>query len=337
MASDEVVTHVRFHRFADCARTAFLESSRRSGDFATAGVAVAVTMADGVIASAKAAFVSVTDVPLVLDLTPEVRGEGPQSRWAGAIEAVREFVTPDADIHASADYRPRPDGGDRMSHAHPASEDTEALHIVTVRVNGVARTASVPARRLLSDFLRADLGLTGTHVGCEHGVCGACTVLVDGAPMRSCLMFAISAMPHEITTVEGLGDVAGSVLASGGERLSPVQAAFAECHALQCGFCTPGFLTTVTAYLADNPDPTPEAARAAISGNLCRCTGYQNIVKAVCRAAELRRALPAATPEPNAGNAGNASPEPNAGNAGGASPEPSAGNATPEPNAGNAS
>ena len=125
--------------------------------------------------------------------------------------------------------------------------------------------------------------------------------------------------------------------ASGGERLSPVQAAFAECHALQCGFCTPGFLTTVTAYLADNPDPTPEAARAAISGNLCRCTGYQNIVKAVCRAAELRRALPAATPEPNAGNAGNASPEPNAGNAGDASPEPNAGNATPEPNAGNAS
>ena len=224
-----------------------------------------------------------------------------------------------------------------MSHAHPASEDTEALHIVTVRVNGVARTASVPARRLLSDFLRADLGLTGTHVGCEHGVCGACTVLVDGAPMRSCLMFAISAMPHEITTVEGLGDVAGSVLASGGERLSPVQAAFAECHALQCGFCTPGFLTTVTAYLADNPDPTPEAARAGPSGNLCRCTGYQNIVKAVCRAAELRRALPAATPEPNAGNAGNASPEPNAGNAGDASPEPNAGNATPEPNAGNAS
>lgn len=105
LASDEVVTHVRFQRFADCARTAFLESSRRSGDFATAGVAVAVTMADGVIASAKAAFVSVTDVPLVLDLTPEVRGEGPQSRWAGAIEAVREFVTPDADIHASADYR----------------------------------------------------------------------------------------------------------------------------------------------------------------------------------------------------------------------------------------
>jgi len=152
---------------------------------------------------------------------------------------------------------------------------------ISLRVNGVTRTASAPARRLLSDFLRHDLGLTGTHVGCEHGVCGACTVLVDGQPMRACLMFAVSAQRHEVTIFVGIGDDP--------ENLSPVQQAFTECHALQCGFCTPGFVTTITAYLEDNPDPTPEQAREAISGNLCRCTGYQNIVSAVCRAAEIRR------------------------------------------------
>jgi carbon-monoxide dehydrogenase small subunit len=133
------------------------------------------------------------------------------------------------------------------------------------------------ADRLLSDALRHDLGLTGTHVGCEHGVCGACTVLVDGAPVRACLMFAVSAVDAEITTVEGLARTDGS--------LSPVQQAFRECHGLQCGFCTPGFLTTITAGLAENPHPTEEEAREMVSGNLCRCTGYQNIVKAVQKAA----------------------------------------------------
>ncbi|HEY7717160.1 MAG TPA: (2Fe-2S)-binding protein [Pedococcus sp.] len=165
---------------------------------------------------------------------------------------------------------------------------TEQLHDVTVHVNGVAHTARVPARRLLSDFLRHDLGLTGTHVGCEHGVCGACTVLVDGAPMRSCLMFAVTAADHRITTVEGLGDAPDARPCATGERMNPAQQAFAECHGLQCGFCTPGFLTTVTAYLEDNPEPTEAQAREAISGNLCRCTGYQNIVKSVLRAAEIR-------------------------------------------------
>ena len=158
---------------------------------------------------------------------------------------------------------------------------TEQQHEVTITVNGVRRSATAPARRLLSDFLRHDLGLTGTHVGCEHGVCGACTVLVDGRPMRSCLMFAVSAQAHEITTVEGI--------CNDPEAMSPVQQAFAECYGLQCGFCTPGFITTITAYLEDNLDPTPEEAREAISGNRCRCTGYQNIVKAVGRAAEIRR------------------------------------------------
>ena len=152
-----------------------------------------------------------------------------------------------------------------------------------MRVNGVMHTAMAPARRLLSDFLRHELRLTGTHVGCEHGVCGACTVLVDGAPMRSCLMFAVTAQDYEITTVEGLAPVEGT----GVSTMSPVQQAFIESHGLQCGFCTPGFLTTITAYLQENPEPTEADAREAISGNLCRCTGYQNIVKAVLRAAEI--------------------------------------------------
>ena len=158
---------------------------------------------------------------------------------------------------------------------------TEQLLDLRVRVNGVTRSAQAPARRLLSDFLRHDLGLTGTHVGCEHGVCGACTVLVDGAPVRSCLMLAVSAQGSRITTVEGLTRDDG--------ELGPVQQAFRECHGLQCGFCTPGFLTTITAGIAANPEPTRAEAQEMIAGNLCRCTGYQNIVAAVQRAAELAR------------------------------------------------
>jgi aerobic carbon-monoxide dehydrogenase small subunit len=154
-------------------------------------------------------------------------------------------------------------------------------HEVRLTVNGAARTAAVPARRLLSDCLRHDLGLTGTHVGCEHGVCGACTVLLDGIPVRSCLMLAVSADGAQITTVEGLAAPDGT--------LSAVQQAFTECHGLQCGFCTPGFLTTITAALQANPDPTEEQAREIIGGNLCRCTGYQNIIASVLRAAELTR------------------------------------------------
>ncbi|HET7355737.1 MAG TPA: (2Fe-2S)-binding protein [Nocardioidaceae bacterium] len=155
---------------------------------------------------------------------------------------------------------------------------TETPMHLSLVVNGTRREVEVPARRLLSDVLRHDLGLTGTHVGCEHGVCGACTVLVDGAPMRSCLLFAVSVEGAEVTTVEGCRAADGS--------LGPVQAAFRDCHALQCGFCTPGFVTTVTAYLRENRAPTETEAREAISGNLCRCTGYQNIVAAVLKAAE---------------------------------------------------
>jgi carbon-monoxide dehydrogenase small subunit len=161
------------------------------------------------------------------------------------------------------------------------NEPPPGLFDVSLVVNGVPRRARVPARRLLSDFLRHDLRLTGTHVGCEHGVCGACTVLVDGVPARSCLMLAVTADGARVTTVEGLARPDGT--------LSPVQQAFADCHGLQCGFCTPGFLTTITAALAENPSPSPDEAREIIGGNLCRCTGYQNIVQSVLRAAELAR------------------------------------------------
>jgi carbon-monoxide dehydrogenase small subunit len=166
------------------------------------------------------------------------------------------------------------------------SEQTRAQageHVVAIRllVNGTEHRVELPARRLLSDALRYDLGLTGTHVGCEHGVCGACTVLLDGQPVRSCLLLAATVDGCRITTVEGL-------TGPGGEP-HPVQRAFKECHGLQCGFCTPGFLTTIAAYLEQNPQPSEDDAREAIAGNLCRCTGYQNIVASVLRAAELRR------------------------------------------------
>ena len=143
-------------------------------------------------------------------------------------------------------------------------------------VNGVVRRAEVEPRLTLADFLRGDCGLTGTHLGCEHGVCGACTVLLDGAAVRACLIFAVQVDGAEVTTVEGLGD---------GDELTPVQAAFRDCHGLQCGFCTPGFVVSVTAYLRDHPDPSDDEIREALSGNLCRCTGYQGIIKAVRQAA----------------------------------------------------
>ena len=158
------------------------------------------------------------------------------------------------------------------------SVDTERTVVLTV--NGVPHEVTLPVRRLLSDALRHDLGLTGTHVGCEHGVCGACTVLVDGAPMRSCLMLAVQAAGAQLQTVEGLAADDGT--------LHPVQEAFRECHALQCGFCTPGFLTTIAAGLEkrDNAaELTEEEVDDMVGGNLCRCTGYANIKKAVRHAA----------------------------------------------------
>jgi carbon-monoxide dehydrogenase small subunit len=160
--------------------------------------------------------------------------------------------------------------------AEPAAEE---LLDLTVVVNGVPRHAKAPARRLLSDFLRHDLRLTGTHVGCEHGVCGACTVLVDGQPMRSCLMFAVTAQAHEVTTVEGLGGL---------DSMGPVQQAFIECHGLQCGFCTTGMVMSAVDLVNRHPKASEARIREEIEGNLCRCTGYMNIVAAAKRAAQLQ-------------------------------------------------
>ena len=148
---------------------------------------------------------------------------------------------------------------------------------ISVTINGRQRGATVETRTHLADFLRQQLGLTGTHLGCEHGVCGACTVLVDGDAVRSCLMLAVQADGHEVTTVEGL--------AASTTKLHPIQEAFWKHHGLQCGFCTPGMMISIVAFLKDNPDPTEAEVREAISGNICRCTGYQGIVAAALDAA----------------------------------------------------
>ena len=149
---------------------------------------------------------------------------------------------------------------------------------IEVRVNGTARRAAVEPRLTLADFLRERCQLTGTHLGCEHGVCGACTVLLDGEAVRACLVFAVQADGAEVTTIEGIAGPDG--------ELSPVQAAFRDHHGLQCGFCTPGFVVSATAFLRDNPSPTDDDIRDGLSGNLCRCTGYQGILAALRAAAE---------------------------------------------------
>jgi len=152
---------------------------------------------------------------------------------------------------------------------------------ITVTVNGQEQSGTVEGRTTLADFLRYQCRLTGTHLGCEHGVCGACTILLDGAAVRSCLLFAVQADAAEVTTIEGLAGADGT--------LSPVQQAFRDCHGLQCGFCTPGFIISVTAFIRDCPDPSDDELRIGLSGNLCRCTGYQGILQAARRAADLQR------------------------------------------------
>jgi aerobic-type carbon monoxide dehydrogenase small subunit (CoxS/CutS family) len=154
---------------------------------------------------------------------------------------------------------------------------------ITLNVNGKPHTADVETRVHLADFLRQSLGLTGTHLGCEHGVCGACTIIVDRRAVRSCLMLAVQADGAEIETVEGLGST---------DALSPLQKAFSAHHGLQCGFCTPGMLMSLEAFLRDNPRPTAAEIREAISGNICRCTGYQGIVEAALAAAAERGSAP---------------------------------------------
>jgi carbon-monoxide dehydrogenase small subunit len=157
---------------------------------------------------------------------------------------------------------------------------SDDVHLISITVNGIREEVVVEPRRTLADVLRHDLGHTGTHVGCEHGICGACTVLVDGLPTRACLMFGVQADDREIETVEGLMQ---------GDQLSTLQQAFADAHALQCGYCTPGFLMLATALLRENPDPTDDEIRDAMASNLCRCTGYGSILQAVRTAADTSR------------------------------------------------
>ncbi len=163
------------------------------------------------------------------------------------------------------------------------AEQTAGGSVINVgcTVNGIAHQVTVEARRTLSDVIREDIGLTGTHLGCEHGVCGACTVLVDGQPARSCLMFAGQAEGVEITTIEGLAQPDGS--------LHPIQQAMMDAHGFQCAFCSPGFLMSAVALLEENPDPTTAEIREELSGNLCRCTGYQSIVAGVERAVQIMK------------------------------------------------
>ena len=153
---------------------------------------------------------------------------------------------------------------------------------ISVTINGKTYEREVAVRITLADFIRYDLGLTGTHLGCEHGVCGACTILLDGRSARSCLMLAVQANGHDILTVEGIAPSA--------DKMHPLQEAFRDNHGLQCGFCTPGMLTTLVEFLRENPDPTADEVRVAISGNLCRCTGYHGIVDAALAAAKRQRA-----------------------------------------------
>jgi aerobic carbon-monoxide dehydrogenase small subunit len=172
---------------------------------------------------------------------------------------------------------PRPPQGTAIL-SHPGAASVPQPVEISLSVNGAPQTGVVEPRLLLSDFIRHELGLTGTHVGCEHGVCGACTVLLDGSAVRSCLVFAVQADGAEVTTVEGL--------AAGEDAMHPLQEAFRDAHGLQCGFCTPGILMSMIPFLQENPSPDEAQIREALSGNLCRCTGYENIVQAVALAAE---------------------------------------------------
>jgi xanthine dehydrogenase iron-sulfur cluster and FAD-binding subunit A len=258
LAPDELVVEAWFPAHA-AADVALVEETRRHGDFAMAGVA---RWRD------RLALFGVAPTPVLWD--PGRRLE-PSADLEASGEFKRHLVEVLVErVQAVEPVRPHPNPPPRVARGQV---------VPGFSVNGVARAAPGSGRRLLSDYLRGELGLTGTHVGCEHGVCGCCTVLLDGRPVRSCLLLAVQAEGHEVTTIEGL--------APDGAALHPVQQAFHECHGLQCGFCTPGFVLAVTGLLAEHPEPTDAEIDEGIAGNLCRCTGYASIRRSVRRAAEL--------------------------------------------------
>ena len=297
LAPDEILTEVRVPDPGPRASGTYLKLERKVGDFATAAVGVQVSLDNGTIAEAGIGLTAVGPRNLrAAEAEEALRGAEPSDEViAEAARLAAEAASPSSDVRGSAEYKrnvirvytaARPEEGDRRRPGRRGGEMTELtveaprLNTVEVTVNGASRSAAVEARLLLVHFLRETLGLTGTHIGCDTSSCGVCTVLLDGVPVKSCTMFAVQANGHEITTVEGLAQ---------GGTLHAIQEGFHEEHGLQCGFCTPGMMLTSVALLAENPDPTPEEIRWAISGNLCRCTGYQNIVKAVQNAAAKLR------------------------------------------------
>jgi len=299
----------------------YKQAARQAGAEALVGAAALVALDErGRCSQARLSYVSIGEVPPVAHAAAKALiGQAPT---AEAIQAASEAaatvdVDPGEDIHATGAYRRylvrnltrqalteafegarngysvsgigdsrgRTDRGVKPQYTVPNTQclrggkTVQALPI-TVTVNGTRYERAVEPRLLLSDFIRHELGLTGTHIGCEHGVCGTCTVLLDGQSVRSCLTFVVQAHGRDVRTVEGLGTIA---------KLHPLQEAFRDAHGLQCGFCTPGFLMTLVPFLEQNPSPTEHQIREAISGNLCRCTGYQHIVEAVKLAAERIR------------------------------------------------
>jgi xanthine dehydrogenase iron-sulfur cluster and FAD-binding subunit A len=264
---DELLTEVRFPAAKPGTGSSFEEVARRHGDFAMVGLAASLVLSGGVISEARLAFAGVSDVPVRATAAEDLlAGERPSAELfdEAARRATQDLDPPD-DLHGSSDYR-----------------KTVAAAVARRGLRAAAdnATGSPEARKTLADFLRDDLDLTGTHVGCEHGVCGACTVIVDGRAVRSCLMLAVQAAGREVTTVEGL--------APDGE-LGPLQQAMWDSHSFQCGFCTPGFVMQATAFLRGHPDAGEQEIREALSGNICRCTGYQSIVDGVLLAVQRNR------------------------------------------------
>ena len=309
----------------------FEEVARRAGDFALAAAAATVTLRGGKVSEARLAIMGAHDTPLRIGAAEALlAGERPDREAVeAAARAAREAVEPFDDLHASADLRRHlvevlarralasagrrameraregtgradgrrarsvsgassPIGAVGAGGASSANSASGRRHAIRLTVNGTPVECEVEPRRLLADLLREDLGLTGTHVGCEHGVCGACTVILDGDSARSCLTLAVQADGASIETVEGLGDM---------DSPHPLQRAFREHHALQCGFCTPGMLMTALDLLRKHPAPTDREIREGLSGNLCRCTGYEHIVNAVRAAAATAPSQTGSAPE----------------------------------------
>jgi xanthine dehydrogenase iron-sulfur cluster and FAD-binding subunit A len=322
---DEMLVEVALPPMPPRCGWSYKQAARQAGAEAMVGAAALVALDErGRCSQARLSYVSVGEVPPIAHAAAGVLvGQDPTAEAikAAAEAAATADVDPGEDIHATAEYRRylvrsltrqalteaferakdgnsvlgirdsvsgvrnsrgRTEGAANTPYpiSNPQYRRTEATgHIlqISVTVNEIRYERAIEPRLLLSDFIRHELGLTGTHIGCEHGVCGTCTVLLDGQPVRSCLTFAVQAHGHDVRTVEGLGTI---------DKLHPLQEAFRDAHGLQCGFCTPGFLMTLAPYLEHNPNPTEQEIRQAISGNLCRCTGYQHIVDAVKLAAE---------------------------------------------------